>query len=191
MTRTHSRIATLAALTICLAATIIYQLARAQEPAPQASDEQKLLQKDVGTWDAAVKLWPVPNAQPIESKAVEKNELLPGGLWLVSRFDGDFGGVKFVGVGTVGYDPVEKKYVGTWIDNMTPHLMVIKAEYDPATKLLTGIGQGRDAATGKESTTKQVSRFLDDNTRVFEMFSSDPDGKEFKMMEITYKRRPQ
>jgi hypothetical protein len=191
MTRTHSRIATLATLTACLAATNIYQPARAQAPGSQLSDEQKLLQKDVGTWDAAVKLWPVPNAKPIESKAVEKNELLPGGLWLVSRFDGDFGGMKFAGIGTVGYDPVEKKYVGTWIDNMTPHLTVIKADYDPATKTMTGIGQGRDAATGKESTTKNVTRYLDDNTRVFEMFASDPDGKEFKLMEITYKRRAQ
>ena len=81
------------------------------------------LKNDVGTWDATLKIWPQPNAKPLESKAVEKNELLPGGQWLVSRFEGNFGGMKFVGVGTWGYDPVEKKYVGTWIDNMTPHLI--------------------------------------------------------------------
>ena len=54
---------------------------------------------------------------------------------------------------------------------------------------MTGIGQSRDAATGKPNTTKQISRYPDDNSRVFEMFTNDPDGKEFKMMEITYKRR--
>lgn len=108
MTRSNSRIATLATLTACLAAWTAGQSARAQEPGPPLSDEHKLLQKDVGTWDATVKVWPQPNAQPLESEAVERNELLPGGLWLVSHFSGDFGGAKFVGLGTYGYDPTER-----------------------------------------------------------------------------------
>ena len=188
MTRVPSHIATLVALIATVVAST-NQPTQAQAPGPQLSDEQKLLQKDVGTWDATIKIWPVPNAQPIESKAVEKNELLPGGMWLVSRFDGDLGGVKFSGLGTVGYDPIEKKYVGTWIDSMTPHLTIVKSEYDKATKTMSGTGTGRDGATGKEMTSKHVSRYVDDNTRVFEMFAPDPDGKEFKLMEVTYKRR--
>ena len=90
MTHTTARLA----LITCLA-VLAPTLAVAQEPQlPPASAEHKLLQKDSGTWDATVKVWPVPNApQPLESKAVEKNELLPGGMWIVSRFDGDFGGM--------------------------------------------------------------------------------------------------
>jgi hypothetical protein len=183
------RFPALVAVTTCLFVHVPGQLAPAQEESPALTQEHKLLQKDVGTWDATVKLWPAPNAQPIESKAVEKNELLPGGLWLLSHFDGEFGGMKFSGFGTFGYDPVEKKYVGTWIDSMTPFLTTIKADYDPATKTMTGTGTGRDVATGKETTSKHVTRYLDDNNHVFEMYAPGPDGKEFKLMEVSYKRR--
>lgn len=163
--------------------------AEAQMPGP--TKEHEILKLDIGTWDAAIKFWgwDRPDAEPVESKAVEKNELLPGGLWRVSHFDGDFGGMKFIGVGTFGYDPVEKKYVGTWIDNMTPHLMIVKSDYDLATKTLTGTGQSRDPATGKPSTSEHVSRYPDDNTRTFEMHMPGEDGKMRKVMEIEYKRR--
>ena len=56
----------------------------------------------------------------MESKGIEKNELLKGGLWLISRFEGEVVGTPFTGIGTFGYDPAEKKYVGTWVDTMTP-----------------------------------------------------------------------
>ena len=101
MTRTNSRIATFAALTACLATSIVCQPARAQEGplTPQPTPEHEILKKDVGTWDATVKFWEKPGGEAQESKATEKNELLPGGLWLVSRFDGEFGPMKFVGLG--------------------------------------------------------------------------------------------
>lgn len=189
---TTFRTATLVSLAVGLLIAVAAR-ARAQETAaPRPSAEHQVLARDVGTWDAVVRFWPTPDAaQPIESKAVEKNELLPGGMWLVSRFDGDFGGAKFTGVGNFGYDPVEKKYIGTWVDSMTPHLMITKADYDPATKTMTGTGETRDPATGQPSTIKNVSRYLDDDTRVFTMYMPDASGKEFKAMEITYKRRPQ
>ena len=153
------------------------------------TDEHKLLQKDVGTWDATVKVWPMEGAEPMESKGTEKNELLRGGLWLVSRFEGEAAGMPFIGVGTTGYDPVEKQYVGTWIDTMTPHLMITKAEYDPKTKTMTGSAEGRDAMTKEAYSSKVISRYVDDDTRVFEMHMPGKDGKHWKMMEITYKRR--
>ena len=43
-----------------------------------------------------------------------------GGLWVASTFQGDFGGMTFEGRGQFGYDPAKKKYVGTWIDSMSP-----------------------------------------------------------------------
>jgi len=164
-------------------------LAQDQPPAPGPTAEHELLKKDLGTWDATVRFWPQPDAEPLESKGVEQNELLPGGLWRVSHFEGDFGGAKFVGVGTFGYDPVEKKYVGTWIDNMSPHLMIVKSDYDAATNILTGTGQSRDPATGKPGTSKHVSRYPDDKTRTFEIQMPGDDGQYWKVMEIQYTRR--
>jgi hypothetical protein len=38
-------------------------------------------------------------------------------------------------------------------------------------------------------TAHMKSRWTDANTEVFEMHAPGPDGKEFKMMEITYKKK--
>lgn len=167
------------------------RLARAQQGpvVPQPTPEHELLKKDVGTWDAKVKSWNAPDAQPIETAAVEKNEMLPGGLWLLTRFDGAFGDLKFFGVGQTGYDPESKKYIGTWIDNMNPYIMVTKGTYDAATKTMTATGEMREPGNPQPVPLKNVSRYVDDNTRNFAMYATGADGKEWKMLEITYKRR--
>lgn len=156
---------------------------------PQPTKEHKLLKHGVGTWDATMKIWTKPGAEPFESKAVEKSQLLPGGFWLLSRFDGLMGQMKFSGHGVFGYDPTEKKYIGTWIDNMNPHLFTMKGDYDEATKTLTMTGENR-GPDGKIQKAKEVSRILDDDTRHFELHIEGDDGKFFKMMEVDYKRRP-
>jgi hypothetical protein len=166
--------------------------ARAQEQAqlPQVSDEHKFLHKDVGTWDATMKIFPAEGAEPIESKGTETSELMPGGMWLISRFKGDIFGMPFSGMGTMGYDPVDKKYVGTWVDSISPHLTVIKGEYDAATKTLTSVAEGRDYETGQVMQSKHITRYIDDNTRTFEIHAKEGGEKERKVMEIQYKRRP-
>jgi hypothetical protein len=153
------------------------------------TEHHKLLKKGVGTWDATVRIWPMPGANPLESKGVEKNHLLKGGLWLITRFEGEAVGTPFIGMGQTGYDPAEKKYVGNWVDTMTPHMMTTKSDYDENTKTLTGISETRDPITGEKYSAKTISRYPDDDTRFLEMHRTGDDGKEWKVMEISYKRR--
>ena len=184
---------------ICLAFSVLVltcaalHTARAQQEEqpqlPQATDEHKLFHQDVGTWDATMKIFPGEGAEPLVSKGTEKNELLPGGMWLVSRFDGNFIGMPFKGIGTFGYDPVEKKYIGTWIDSMSPHLTIMKGEYDPETKTMNATGEGRDFETGEVTTSRHITRYIDENTRTFEIHANKG-GEERKVLEIHYKRHP-
>jgi hypothetical protein len=181
----------LLALVSCAALGSIAPTALAQEPEwlIKPTEEHKLLQKDVGTWDATVKIFVKEGAEPIESKGTEKNELLPGGLWLVSRFEGEAAGMPFTGVGTTGYDPIEKKYVGTWVDSMTPHLMITKGDYDADTKTFTATAESRDPESKEIYHAKLIARYNDDGTRTFELHMPGENGKHWKMMEIHYKRR--
>jgi len=179
--------------TVVVAACIVISLsalsASAQAPPSAKTPEHELLKKDVGTWDAVVKIFP-PQGEPIESKATEKNELMEGGLWLITDFEGKIGDVPFKGHGTFGYDPVEKKYVGTWIDTMTPSLTIMKGDYDPETKTLTTSAQGREPESGETITYRQITKYEDDDTRTFEMYMpGQAGGEEWKMMEVKYKRR--
>jgi hypothetical protein len=172
-----------------LAVAITTATAHSQEDyLVKPTEEHELLKKDVGNWNAVVKVWPMEGTEPIENKGVEKNELLKGGLWLISRFEGEAAGMPFVGAGTTGYDPVEKKYIGTWVDSMSPHIMISKSEYDADKKIMTGTAEGRDGMTGKPFSAKVTSRYEDDDTRVFEMQMPGDDGKYWKMLEIRYTR---
>ena len=52
-----------------------------------------------------------PDSEPSVSKGVEVDKLMPGGLWLMNDFEGEFGGMAFHGHGVNGYDTQKKKYV--------------------------------------------------------------------------------
>jgi len=158
---------------------------------PQPTTAHRILAKDVGTWDAQVKVWPIPGAEPFVSKGVETNELLRGGMWLVSRFEGEYFGAPFTGVGTFGYDPAEKRYVGTWIDTISPYPMITKSNYDPKSQTMTGTSEVREPQNGEKYSASMTTRYSDDGSRVMEMRRQSKDGQEWKMMEIFYKRRPQ
>src|SRR5262249_5080523 len=119
-----------ATLALGLVVSILAAPALAQQP-PTASPEHKVFALEEGTWDATIKAFTAgPDADPAVSKGMEVNTLMPGGMWVLSKFEGEMGGIKFEGRGQFGYDPLKKKYIGTWIDSMSPMLTVLDGSYD-------------------------------------------------------------
>jgi hypothetical protein len=175
---------------IRLALTVLAALTTpllAQE-APKPTAEHQKLMAGVGTWDAVVEMMG-EDGKPTTNKGVSEITSI-GGFWLVDDFKSSMGDVPFHGHGTMGYDPAKGKYVGTWIDSWSTSVMVMEGTYDAAKKAMTmsGMGQGMD---GKPVMHRMVTTEKDANTRVFEMFVPGPDGKEMKVMTITYTRRAQ
>jgi hypothetical protein len=155
----------------------------AQVP-PTPGPEHEMLKKDVGTWDATVEMFMAPGAPPSVSKGTETVTML-GGFWQVSEFKSEMMGQPFEGRGATGYDPAKKKYVGTWVDTMTPSYYTLEGTYDAATKTMSALMDGPDPS-GAVTKTKQTTEWKDADTRVFNMYA--PDGKTVGMR-ITYKRR--
>jgi hypothetical protein len=56
-------------------------------------------------------------------------------------------------------------------------------------KTINWTGKGSDPMTGKEQTYRSVTHNMDANTTHFEMYGPGLDGKEMKLMELTYKRK--
>lgn len=160
---------------------LVPAVALAQEPPKPGPEHEKLKQLE-GTWDAILKMGPE------ESKGTMTWKMDLGGLWLVSEFEGEFGGQKFTGKGLDGYDPIKKKYVGVWVDSMSTSPMIAEGTYDKDGKVqtMTGEGPGPD---GKPMKHKMTTETKDKDTLLWAMFGPGPDGKEGPMMSITYKRR--
>ncbi|MDX2037842.1 MAG: DUF1579 domain-containing protein [Isosphaeraceae bacterium] len=167
--------------------------ARAQDapPIPQPTAEHKILAADAGKWDAEIKSYSSgPDAEPKISKGTEVNTVVAGGLWTISEFHGTVEGLDFEGRGQYGFDPIKKKYVGTWIDSWNPTLSVIEGTYDAASKTLTMTGEGMEVNSKTKYQQKMVTKTNADGSRTFTFFMKGEftGGNEVKMMEITYRK---
>ena len=156
-------------------------------PAPKPGPEHEILKMDAGTWDAVVEFVPGPGAPPATSKGVEVNTMGCGGLCLISDFKGEAMGSAFHGHGITTWDPVKKKYVGSWTDSMSQGIMVGEMTYDAAKKQATGWMEGNDMS-GKVMKTRSVVDYTA-NGRVMTAFATGPDGKEMQVMKITYTKK--
>jgi hypothetical protein len=167
-------------------------VAVAQDMPAKPTAEHKIVTSEEGTWDATVKSYPNgPDSEPVVSKGVEINTVVTGGLWLSSVYKGDFGGTAFEGHGTFGYDPGKKKYVGTWIDSMSPSLIVLEGTYNPETKTMTYVGDTGSPTDGTKVSYKMVTTAKSDSSRIFTLYvtGAQTGGKEAKIMQIEYAKR--
>ena len=160
-------------------------------PIPKPTLEHERLAKEVGTWDATIKSWMQgPGSEPAVSKGVQVSRMMPGGLWLLSSFEGKFGDTDFHGAGQTGYDSKKGKYVGTWVDSMSSDIMISEGTYDSKTHTVTMTSKGVDPA-GKPYDARMTTRYESEDTMVFsmEVKSEETKGEHIKVMEIAYKRR--
>lgn len=177
MNRMRMMFAALAAA-FCFAAQ-----AGAQAP-PTPGPEHKFLAEGAGTWDCTIKMADV--AEESKGTSVSKMEL--GGMWLVTDFSGDMGGMKYTGKGLDGYDTQKKKFVGVWADSSGTAPMLMEGDYDKETKTLTMTGEGPDM-TGAMAKYKLVTKYTDKDHHVFTMFTVGDDEKETQVFTIEYVRK--
>lgn len=159
----------------------------AAQEMPKPGPQHQKLAANAGTWDAAIEMMgPDGTMQP--SKGVSVMSMGPGGFWLLDDFHADLGGQPFHGKGANGFDPQKGNYVGTWIDSMSPSLLVLEGDFDASGKVLTMTGSA-PGFDGKPAKYRMVTTHVDAKTMRFEMFVAGEDGKEMKMLSITYTRR--
>src|SRR5262245_60530145 len=156
--------------------------AEASMPMPKPGPEHEQLAKAAGTWDVAIEGKDMPS-----SKGTSEMKMALNGFWLFETFTADMGGAKFEGRAATGYDPLKGKYVSTWIDNMSPTMFATEGTFDAKTRTLTMVGDGVDQ-NGKKVRMRNLTIHKDANTVVFEMYHTGADGKEAKVMTITYTR---
>jgi Protein of unknown function (DUF1579) len=170
------------AMVVCALSPWLVSTAWAQPAPPKPGPEHEHLKQLEGTWDATVQF----GGQ--ESKGTMTYKMDLGGLWLVSNFEGGFGGEKFQGRGLDTYDAGKKKYVGVWADSMSTTPMIMEGAYDKDTKTLTMTGEG-PGQDGKPAKYKSVVEIKDEDNMLFTMSTVDKEGKDQVMMTITYKRK--
>lgn len=146
----------------------------------------------VGKWTYTGKWWMAPDAPAEEMKGdAEYTWILDGHyIKLTSTSPADpAGGPAFEGLGMFGYDNFTKDYFSTWMDSMGTGIMILRGTCDADGKTFKFAGTCPDPMTGeKEKKCREVVTMLEKDKHNFEMYTTGPDGKEFKCMEIHYTR---
>lgn len=149
--------------------------------------EHRHLATMAGNYDLKVKSWHHPGAEPETDTGTATRKMILGDRVMVEEVASQTMGKPYTGQGLHGYDNVTGKYWATWNDSMSTGLMISDGTCD-AKMACAYTGTYHDPVTKKPQTSRMTSRWTDNNTEVFEMYGPGPDGKEFKMMEITYKK---
>lgn len=126
--------------------------------------EHEWLQQLVGEWTYESECEMEPGKPPQKFKGSESVRSL-GDLWVLCEIKGEMpGGEMATMLMTLGYDPQQQRYVGTWIGSMMTHLWVYVGTLDTSDKILTLYTEGPSC-----SGDGKLVRYMD----VIEIKSSD------------------
>lgn len=166
-------------------AKVMEAYAKAAAPGPQ----HKMLATMAGSWEFTAKMWPAPGAPAEEMKGTAERKMILGGRYLQEEASGQVSGMPFHGSGLNGYDNVQGKYVGTWIDSMGTGISHSAGTADATGRVITYDREEFDPLTKAKSKGRDVLHIVNDDKQVIEFHKLLPDGKEYKMMEIVFTRK--
>lgn len=152
------------------------------------TENHKRLEPLVGKWDATVKMWWDPSSEPEISKGSSEARWIMGGRFVMDEFKSEVNGLPFEGMGMTGFDNNRNLYVGSWIDNMSTHILTTSGSCNPEGNVITLYGQQDEPMIGVYGrTVKHRLTIVDKDKHVFEIFDLHA-GDDFKVLEITYTR---
>ena len=151
-------------------------------------EPHKQLASMAGSWNTKTKSWMEPNKPPMESTGSCEQKMLLDERFLQQECTGEMMGSRFNGIGVTGYDNHTKKYMSTWMDSMGTGIYFMEGTGSADGKTITQEGSYDDPVEGHMK-LRGVTKLIDNNTSIFEMYGTDKSGKEMKMMEITYTRK--
>jgi hypothetical protein len=149
----------------------------------------EVLARMAGTWNAKMKSWMEPDKPPMESTGTSETNMILGGRFLQQEFTGEMMAGTFSGIGFTGYDNHTKRYVSIWMDSMGTGILFFEGTASTDGKTITQEARHDNPIKGP-MTWRSVTKIVDDNSHLFELFGIGETGKEEKMMEITYTRKP-
>jgi len=153
----------------------------------ELADEHAHLPRFVGTWNATVSLWFGPDAaEPHVSTGVMVNDLDLGGRYLTQTYTDDQG--QFHGRGVLGYNTLDRRWEGFWIDDMSTFFQLERGTFDAASDTWTMIGEMTDPGSKQPMTKKTLVRMVSENEHIMETHFSSGGSPFFKGMEIVYTR---
>jgi hypothetical protein len=165
------------------------EMTKAWMAAATPGEAHKKLEPMVGSFTVVTKMWMDPAKPPEESTGTSESKWVLGGRFVEQRVEGTAMGQPFSGIGYTGYDNYKKKYVGSWTDTMGTMIMISTGTVDASGKKFTFWSTVDDVVMKKPAKVKEIVTVVDGDHHTYEQWSSAPDGKMFKSLEVQYTRK--
>lgn len=160
--------------------------AKAATPGPQ----HKLLEPIVGKWTFTAKFWMDPTQPPMETQGTSERKWILGSRYIIDDVDTpSLGGEKFQGLGLMGYDNIQQKYISVWLDSMGTGMSTSLGAVDKSGKIFTYQREEFDPVSKQKMKNRDVVRIESNDKHTMEMYRILPGGKEMKSGEIIYTRK--
>lgn len=155
---------------------------------PQA--QHRWLHQLLGDWTSTSACDGGPGEAGEQSVGAEHGRAL-GDLWVVLEGTGTMpGGGEARMQMTLGYDPENNEFLGTWVGSMMTHMWVYRGTLDADQKVLTLETEGPSfKGDGKTARYRDVITLVGANERTLTSFGQQPDGSWNQIMQATYCRK--
>ena len=160
----------------------------AWQKAMTPSDGHRRLEPIVGTWNAKTTFWMKPGTPPQVSEGKSEHRWVLDGRYVEQVYRGSSMGMPFEGRGFTGYDNVQGKYVGTWMDSFGTGIMESQSTGKPSGKAISFATTSFEPGTGRKLAWDTSIRIQDRNRHTYEMWLKQPGGKRFRTMLVEYRR---
>ncbi len=147
-----------------------------------------------GEWHYKMAFWAKPGAEPKWTTGTIKSDMTLDDRFLSSTFVGELevGGnaAMIKGQGLIGYDNAKKSFTSVWVDTLSTGMMVGVGKYDPKTNAIVETGSFTNPVTGTEGRFRSELKFTDPDDYKRTIFAADGSGRETRLMEFDYSRKP-
>jgi hypothetical protein len=175
----------------------------AKKPGPKAMSEAEMmaqwqkamtpstgharLMPMVGTWRATTTFTMAPGEPDQVHGGSSVHRMVLGGRYLEQIYKGMSMGMPFEGLGYTGYDNVQQRYVGTWMDTFSTGIMTFLGVGKPTDQRIDTVGEGIEPS-GQKRVFENIVRIHNHGRHSYEMWTKGPNGKLYRMMLIEYER---
>ncbi len=172
---------------VCLLLCFVLPATVSSQDYSQPLEEHEVLKQTVGVWDAEIAILN-PGGEPTRYNGVETIKML-GKFWTTIDYEFEFMGQMAKSHGTIGFDPVSKRFVGTWHESTSPFIGSLEGTYDSATSTTTYTMKTKNM-NGKQTEYKVVFVQPDADHRTFELFTKPSgSGDMVKIVSTKYTKR--
>ncbi len=190
-------------LAACQSAPRVRSIVQEEDPKPPALDpatmermmrymapgpEHAALAGHAGAWSVACKLIESPGAAPASFDGQAESAMVLGGRFLQERFQGQMMGQPFEGLLLMGFDKLDGQYFTIWMDTWGTGYSIARGRAPASGGALDLSGTMRDALTPQGRPFRHVERKAEDGHRVVELYDTLPDGTEWMVMSMDYRR---